>query len=81
MSDPSEQKGRDGESRAEEVAAKSPTSPARPAKEQDRAQAHRESQASTVSEPGGFTNDPDDSTNPNEAIERHRRRLRPRTPG
>jgi hypothetical protein len=31
----------------------------------------------TVSKPGGFQNDPDDPTNPNEAIERHRRKLRP----
>jgi hypothetical protein len=29
----------------------------------------------TVSKPGGFRNDPDDPTNPNEAIERHRRTL------
>ncbi len=35
-----------------------------------------ESKKPTVSRPGGFKNDPDDSTNPNEAIERHRRRLR-----
>lgn len=31
----------------------------------------------TVSKPGGFKNDPDDAKNPNEAIERHRRKLRP----
>ena len=31
----------------------------------------------TVSRPGGFENDPDDPTNPNEAIERTRRKLRP----
>lgn len=31
----------------------------------------------SVSESGGFKNDPDDSTNPNEAIERHRRTVRP----
>ncbi len=30
----------------------------------------------TVNEPGAFSNDPDDPTNPNEAIERHRRKLR-----
>jgi hypothetical protein len=29
-----------------------------------------------VSKPGGFANDPDDPTNPNEAIERHRSKLR-----
>ncbi len=43
----------------------------------DRAKAARESREGTVSEPGGFENDPDDATNPNEAIERHRRKLRP----
>jgi hypothetical protein len=31
----------------------------------------------TVSKPDGFKNDPDDPTNPNEAIERQRRKLRP----
>jgi hypothetical protein len=31
----------------------------------------------TASRPGGFPNDPDDPTNPNEAIERTRRKLRP----
>jgi hypothetical protein len=31
----------------------------------------------TVGKPGGFKNDPDDPTNPNEAIERQRRKLRP----
>jgi len=35
-----------------------------------------ESQAQTVSRPGGFRNDPDDPTSPNEAIERSRRKLR-----
>jgi hypothetical protein len=30
-----------------------------------------------VSKPDGFKNDPDDPTNPNEAIERQRRKLRP----
>jgi hypothetical protein len=40
-------------------------------------QAVEESQKPTVSRPGGFKNDPDDPTNPNEAIERHRRKLRP----
>jgi hypothetical protein len=38
----------------------------------------RESQEETVSKPGGFRNDPDDPTNPNEAIERSRRQLRER---
>jgi hypothetical protein len=34
-----------------------------------------ESQEETVSRPGGFRNHPDEPTNPNEAIERHRRKL------
>lgn len=34
----------------------------------------------TVSKPGGFKNDPNDAKNPNEAIERHRRKLRPKGP-
>ena len=34
-----------------------------------------ESKEQTVSRPGGFRNHPDDPTNPNEAIERHRRKL------
>jgi hypothetical protein len=36
-----------------------------------------ESRQPSVSQPGGFKNDPDDPTNPNEAIERQRRKLRP----
>jgi hypothetical protein len=41
--------------------------------------AAREETQETVSEetPAGFKNDPDDPTNPNEAIERSRRKLRP----
>jgi hypothetical protein len=39
----------------------------------------RERRAETVSRPGGFKNDPDDPTNPNEAIERSHRALRERT--
>jgi hypothetical protein len=31
----------------------------------------------TISRPGGFKNDPDDPTSPNEAIERSRKALRP----
>ena len=37
----------------------------------------REQACETVSRPGGFRNDPDDPTNPNEAIERSRQTLRP----
>jgi hypothetical protein len=43
--------------------------------------AAREGKAETVSRPGGFKNDPDDPTNPNEAIERSRRALRERSSG
>ncbi len=45
-----------------------------PSQEQEKAA--KEKQEPTVSEPGGFRNDPDDPTNPNEAIERHRRKVR-----
>jgi hypothetical protein len=40
-------------------------------------QALEEARHDPVGEPGGFENDPQDPTNPNEAIERHRRKLRP----
>jgi hypothetical protein len=39
--------------------------------------AARERARETVSRPGGYKNDPDDPTNPNEAIERSRQTLRP----
>jgi hypothetical protein len=39
-------------------------------------QAVEESKHPGVTRPGGFKNDPDDPTNPNEAIERQRRNLR-----
>jgi hypothetical protein len=42
----------------------------------DKHKAQRESQAETVSKPGGFKNDPDDPTNPNEVRERSLRKLR-----
>lgn len=44
--------------------------------DRNEAKAVEESQRPTVSRPGGFKNDPDDPTNPNEAIERTRRNLR-----
>jgi hypothetical protein len=43
----------------------------------DERQAQEEGKAPTVSKPGGFKNDPDDPTNPNEVRERHNRKLRP----
>ncbi|MEP6546825.1 MAG: hypothetical protein ABJD53_05115 [Gammaproteobacteria bacterium] len=42
----------------------------------DERQAEDESKAETVSKPGGFKNDPDDPTNPNEVRERYNRKLR-----
>lgn len=42
----------------------------------DERQAEEEGKARTVSRPGGFKNDPDDPTNPNEVRERHNRKLR-----
>jgi hypothetical protein len=39
--------------------------------------AFEESRHAPISQPGGFQNDPEDPTNPNEAIERTRRKLRP----
>jgi hypothetical protein len=43
----------------------------------DQAKAAEERRAPTVSKPGGFPNDPADPSNPNEVIERSRRKLRP----
>lgn len=43
----------------------------------DEAKAAHEKRQPTASQPGGFENDPDDPTNPNEAIERSRRQVRP----
>jgi hypothetical protein len=40
-------------------------------------QVEEERRADSVSKPGGFKNDPDDPTNPNEVRERHLRKLRP----
>jgi hypothetical protein len=41
------------------------------------AKAARERQEEPITKPGSFQNDPNDPTNPNEAIERHRRRVGP----
>ncbi len=46
-------------------------------KQADAAKAAEESREETTTQPDGFRNDPDDATNPNEAIERFRRKLRP----
>ena len=45
-------------------------------KSKDEHQAEKETQAETVSKPGGFDNDPDDPTNPNEVRERHLKKLK-----
>jgi hypothetical protein len=46
------------------------------AREKDEHQAAQERKADSVSTPGGFKNDPDDPTNPNEVRERHLKKLR-----
>jgi hypothetical protein len=45
-------------------------------KSKEQLQAEEERKAPTVSKLGGFRNDPDDSTNPNEVRERYLRKLR-----
>lgn len=45
----------------------------------DRAKAAQEREAAPIGRPGGFKNDPPDAANPNEVIERHRRKIRPST--
>lgn len=42
----------------------------------DERQADDEAAAETVSKPGGFGNDPDDPTNPNEVRERHLKNIK-----
>ena len=45
-------------------------------KSKDERQAEEESRATTVTKPGGFKNDPDDPTNPNEVRERHLNKIK-----
>jgi len=45
-------------------------------KSKDRRQAEKESNADTVSKPGGFKNDPDDPSNPNEVRERSLKKIK-----
>lgn len=45
-------------------------------KSKEQRQAEEESQSDTVSKPGGFNNDPDDPTNPNEVRERHLKKIK-----
>jgi hypothetical protein len=44
-------------------------------KSKDERQAEEESQHDTASKPGGYQNDPDDPTNPNEVRERYRKKI------
>jgi hypothetical protein len=46
-------------------------------KSKDERKAEQESEEPTFSKPGGFKNQPDDPTNPNEARERVRQKLTP----
>jgi hypothetical protein len=48
-------------------------------KSKDQLQAEEEGKAQTLSRPGGFRNDPDDPTNPNEVRERYLIKLREMT--
>jgi hypothetical protein len=45
-------------------------------KSKDERQAEEEGKSDTVSKPGGFDNDPDDPTNPNEVRERHLEKIK-----
>jgi hypothetical protein len=45
-------------------------------KSKDERQAEEESKADTASKPGGFKNDPDEPTNPNEVRERHLKKIK-----
>jgi hypothetical protein len=45
------------------------------AKTPDEKQAEKERQAEPASRPGGFRNDPDDPSNPNEVRERHLKKV------
>jgi hypothetical protein len=58
------------------MAAESPSPVLDKSKSKDERQAEEESKADTVSKPGGFDNDPDDPTNPNEVRERHLKKIK-----
>jgi hypothetical protein len=75
---------REDERRASESAARARAmteSSVRKGKSKDELQAEEERKAHTISRPGGFRNDPDDPTSPNEVRERYLRRLRELTYG
>ena len=70
---------REEERRASQSAARARAiteSSIRKGKSKDELQAEEERKADTVSRPGGFRNDPDDPTHPDEVRERYLRRLR-----
>jgi hypothetical protein len=48
--------------------------PAKPSPDERKAQ--RERQQESASKPGGFKNDPDDASNPNEVRERHLEKIK-----
>jgi hypothetical protein len=52
------------------------SAPRDPEKSKNQRQTEEESKADTVSKPGGFKNDPDDPTNPNEVRERHLKKIK-----
>ena len=75
---------REEERRASQLAARARAiteSSIRRGKSKDELQAEEERKADTVSRPGGFRNDPDDPTSPNEVRERYLRKLRELTYG
>jgi hypothetical protein len=75
---------REEERRASQSAARARAiteSSIRKGKSKDELQAEEERKADTVSRPGGFRNDPDDPTHPDEVRERYLRRLRALTYG
>jgi hypothetical protein len=66
-------------SAAEPEAPRTPATPGTSSnrgKPTDERQAEEESQAKPASKPGGFPNDPDDPTNPNEVRERHLHKIK-----
>jgi hypothetical protein len=58
------------------LASESPGPAIDKAKSKDELQLEAERQEDTVSKAGGFDNDPDDPTNPNEVRERHLKKIK-----
>jgi hypothetical protein len=71
----------DKTARSPTVHAQKPRTPGAPAvdrgKSKDQYQAEEEAKCDSASKPGGFDNDPDDPTNPNEVRERHLKKIHP----